>query len=94
MCSPLSKNDDGLVEVNLFKRMSLYRFASLIDDYSHGTHINRPEAKRLMLYHQATTVEMASPDPFWLVIDGEMLHTNRYRVVNMRHAVTFVAPAV
>jgi hypothetical protein len=47
-----------------------------------------------MLYHQATTVEMASPDPFWLVIDGEMLHTNRYRVVNMRHAVTFVAPAV
>ena len=94
MCAPLSKNDDGLVEVNLFKRMSLFKFASLIDDYSHGTHINRPEVKRLMLYRQATTVEMASPDPFWLVIDGEMLHTNRYRVENLHHAVTFVSPAV
>ena len=92
MCAPLSKNDDGLLEVNLFKRMSLLKFASLIDDYSHGTHINRPEVKRLMLYRQATTVEMASPDPFWLVIDGEMLHSNRYRVVNLRHAVTFVSP--
>ena len=92
MCSPLSKNDDGLVEVNLFKRMSLYRFASLIDDYSHGTHINRPDVKKLMLYRQASTVEMASPDPFWLVIDGEMLHSNRYRVENLRHAVTFVSP--
>ena len=41
---------------------------------------------------QATTVEMASPDPFWLVIDGEMLHSNRYRVENLHHAVTFVSP--
>ena len=92
MCAPLSKNDDGLVEVNLFKRMSLFKFASLIDDYSHGTHINRPDVKRLMLYRQATTVEMASPDPFWLVIDGEMLHSNRYRVENLHHAVTFISP--
>ena len=93
MCAPLSKNDDGLLEVNLFKRMSLIKFASLIDDYSRGTHINRPDVKRLMLYRQATTVEMASPDPFWLVIDGEMLHSNRYRVENLHHAVTFVSPA-
>ena len=93
MCAPLSKNDDGLLEVNLFKRMSLFKFASLIDDYSRGTHINRPDVKRLMLYRQATTVEMASPDPFWLVIDGEMLHSNRYRVENLHHAVTFVSPA-
>ena len=93
MCAPLSKNDDGLLEVNLFKRMSLIKFASLIDGYSRGTHINRPDVKRLMLYRQATTVEMASPDPFWLVIDGEMLHSNRYRVENLHHAVTFVSPA-
>ena len=92
MCAPLSKNDDGLLEVNLFKRMSLIKFASLIDDYSRGTHINRPDVKRLMLYRQATTVEMASPDPFWLVIDGEMLHSNHYRVQNIKHAITFVSP--
>ena len=79
MCAPLSKNE-------------LIKFASLIDDYSRGTHINRPDVKRLMLYRQATTVEMASPDPFWLVIDGEMLHSNRYRVENLHHAVTFVSP--
>jgi len=92
MCAPLSLNDDGLLEVNLFKRMSLVKFASLVDDYSRGTHINRPDVQRLMLYRQARTVEMASPDPFWLVIDGEMLHSNHYRVENLHHAVTFVSP--
>ena len=92
MCAPLSKNDDGLLEVNLFKRMSLTKFASLVGDYSRGTHINRPDVKHLMQYRQGTVVEMASPDPFWLVIDGEMLHSNRYRVQNIKHAVTFISP--
>ena len=92
MCAPLSKNDDGLIEINLFKRMSLFKFASLINEYSQGTHINRPDVQKLMQYRQGTIVEMASPDPFWLVIDGEMLHSNHYRVQNIKHAVTFVSP--
>ena len=92
MCAPLSKNDDGLIEINLFKRMSLFKFASLINEYSQGTHINRPDVQQLMQYRQGTLVEMTSPDPFWLVIDGEMLHSNHYRVQNIKHAVTFVSP--
>ena len=92
MCAPLSKNDDGLIEINLFKRMSLFKFASLINEYSQGTHINRPDVQQLMQYRQGTLVEMTSPDPFWLVIDGEMLHSNHYRVQNIKHAITFVSP--
>ena len=72
--------------------MSLFKFASLINEYSQGTHINRPDVQKLMQYRQGTVVEMASPDPFWLVIDGEMLHSNHYRVQNLKHAVTFVSP--
>ncbi len=93
MCAPLSLNDDGLLEVNLFKPMSLFKFASLINDYSQGTHINRPDVKNLMLYRQATHVEISSPHPFWLVIDGEMLHHSHYTVDNLPHAITFVSPA-
>lgn len=92
MCSPLSLNDDGLLEVSLFKKMSLLKFASLVKAYSNGTHIYRPDAKHLMLYQQASTVEISSPEPFWLVIDGEMLYSNHYRVQNLRHAITFVSP--
>lgn len=92
-CAPLSKNDDGLLEVCLFRRMSLLKLVRLIDSYSKGTHINRPEAQALMKYRQGTVVEMASNEAFWLCIDGEMLHSNHYRVQNLHHAVTFVSPA-
>lgn len=92
MCAPLSLNDDGLLEVNLFKKMSLFKFASLVKAYSNGTHIHRPDAQSLMLYQQAANVEISSPHPFWLVIDGEMLHSNHYLVQNLPHAITFVSP--
>lgn len=93
MCAPLSLNDDGLLEVNLFKPMPLLKFASLIGDYSRGTHISRDDVKRLMLYRQGTTVEMSSNKPFYVVIDGEMLLNDHFSVTNLRHAVTFVSPA-
>lgn len=92
-CAPLSKNDDGLLEVSLFKRMSLWKFVRLIDDYSKGTHINRPEVKKLMQYRQGTEVELASPDPFYLCIDGEMIVNNHFRIQNLHHAVTFISPS-
>ena len=92
MCAPLSLNDVGLLEVNLFKKMSLFKFASLVKAYQDGTHIHRPDAKKLMLYRQATTVDIQGHEPFWLVIDGEMLHSNHYIVHNLRHAITFVSP--
>ena len=91
-CAPLSKNDDGLLEVSLFRRMSLLKFIRLIDDYSKGTHIHRPEVKRLMKYRQGTTVELASNEPFYLCIDGEMILGTHFRVQNLRHAVTFISP--
>lgn len=92
-CAPLSKNDDGLVEVSLFKPMSLLTFARLIGDYSQGTHINRPEVAPLMCYRQGRQMEMDSPTPFWLCIDGEMLHQSHYHVQNLCRAVTFVSPS-
>lgn len=72
--------------------MPLIKFASLVNEYSHGTHINRPDVKQLMLYRQGTTVELSSPKPFWLVIDGEMLHCDHYQVQNLHHAISFVSP--
>lgn len=92
MCAPRSKNDDGLVEVTLIKPMSLVRFAQLLGDYTDGTFLDDRKARQHIQYRQGATVEVASNEAFWLVIDGEMLHSKHYRVQNLRHAVTFVAP--
>jgi len=91
-CAPLSHNNDGLLEVTLFKPLSLLRCAKMMDSYSNGSFINNPAVKPYLRYRQGTVVEMASNEAFWLCIDGEMMHSNHFRVQNLHHAVRFVAP--
>lgn len=91
-CAPLSLNDDGLVEVCLFKPMPLVKLVSLIKVYQQGKHLNNPRVAHLMKYCQGKVIEMESPSPFYVVIDGEILFNTHFKVENLHKAVTFVAP--
>lgn len=92
-CGPLSVNDDGLLEVNLFRPMSVLRLATLIGSYTTGEHINRPAAQRLMKYRRGRVIDIESPVPLYLSVDGELICTDRYHIENLNQAVTFVSPA-
>lgn len=92
-CAPLSKNDDGLLEINLFKTMSLWKFATMIGDYAKGTHLNIPGIEKWMKYTRGTVVEIENDEPFTLIIDGDVLHERYYRIENIQHALHFVSPS-
>lgn len=92
-CAPLSKNDDGLLEVNLFKTMSLLKLATMIGDYAKGTHINIPGIEKWMRYTQGKIVEIENDEPFTLIIDGDVLHERYYRIENIQHALNFISPS-
>lgn len=91
-CAPLSKNDDGLVEVSILKPVRLLTLARMIGVYSRGEHFEHPLFKKVMLYRQGKEIEMAANNPFYVIIDGEVMYSNRYRVENLHQAVTFVSP--
>lgn len=91
-CAPLSLNDDGLVEVCLFKPMALLKLVSLIKVYQKGQHLNNPKVAHLMKYCQGKVIEMESPTPFYVVIDGEIMFDTCFKVENLHKAITFVAP--
>ena len=90
-CSPLSKNDDGLIEVCLFKPMSLLNFLRLIGSYRDGTFINRPDVKSKMTYLQGRVIEIESPKAMDLCVDGEMMNDRYFHIEQMPCAVKFVA---
>lgn len=92
MCSPLSKNDDGLLEVSLFRTMSVLRLVTLIGDYVKGTHMQRNDIQHLICYRRGTQVSLDSPRPFWLGIDGEMVEGTHFEIVNIHQPLRFVAP--
>ena len=91
-CSPLSQNDDGLVEVCLFKPLTLFRFIKLIGSYRDGTFIHRPDIQDKMTYLQGRVIDIDTPRPIDLCVDGEMLFGSRFHIEQLQRAIRFAVP--
>ena len=91
-CSPLSLNDDGLIEVCLFKPMSIVSFARLIGSYRDGTFMQREDVQDKMTYLRGKTVEIEAPTEIDLCVDGEMLLGSHFRIEELPQALHFIAP--
>lgn len=92
-CAPHSFNDDGLIEIGLFRRMSVITLARLIGSYTRGTHLQHPAAQRYILQGQGVHLSLSSNSPFWISVDGELIQGSRFEIQNLHHAITFVSPA-
>lgn len=91
-CAPYSDNSDGLMEINLIRPMSLLRFAGLINSYSDGTYVTQPGIEKVHRYRRGMNVEIDSPQPLYLCVDGEVLCDRHFNVTILPHAVRFVVP--
>ena len=89
---PRSLNDDGLIEVCLFKPLSIFGFARLLPYYRDGSFIDRPDVQPKMVYRQGQTVDIDAPKPIYLCVDGEVLHDTRFHIEQMPKALRFVVP--
>lgn len=91
-CAPRSLNDDGWLEVCLIKPVSRIKFALLKKSYTHGTHLDNPKFKDIIVYRRAKQVVIEGGKGFCVSLDGEILQGNRIVVENKRQAIRFVVP--
>jgi len=67
---PHALADDGLFDLMLGDRISRFRILQLIPKFTHGTHLNEPEAH----LYQARRVVLESASPLVVEADGEIIH--------------------
>ena len=91
-CAPNSLNDDGLLEVCLIKPISRIKFALLKKSYTHGTHLDNPKFKDIIVYRRAKHVVIEGGKGFCVSLDGEVLNSERIVVDNKQQAIRFVVP--
>ncbi|MBQ9395631.1 MAG: YegS/Rv2252/BmrU family lipid kinase [Proteobacteria bacterium] len=92
-CAPRSRNDDGLLEVCLFKPLSHIRFAKMMKSYQAGTHLDTAAFHPYFEYKQGKSVHITAPDGFIFSMDGEIHRNNDFVVENMPRKLKFVVPA-
>ena len=91
-CAPYSDSADGLLEINLFRPMLIVRFARLIGNYADGSYPTVPGIDKVHRYRRGSEVEIESPSPLYLCVDGEVLCGSCFHVQNLARAVRFVVP--
>lgn len=92
-CAPLSKNDDGELEVCVMQPISIPKFISISNVYQAGKHLEDPRFKPFMRYKRGKTIHVQAPEGFIYSMDGEIVHENDFVVQVIPNAIRFVVPA-
>ena len=91
-CAPYSDNEDGLLEVCVVKPISIFRFASLINRYKEGKHLDDPKLRKIISYKRAKKVSIDSNEDFKICLDGEIYTGGHFEIENMQQVLRFIKP--
>lgn len=90
--APRSLNDDGWIEATAIRPISIVRFASIIGSYKNGTYLDRKKLQNIVSYRRAKHLLIENDHPFYIGIDGELLHGNHFEIENLPRALRFAVP--
>lgn len=88
-CAPKSKYNDGLIDVCLVDKISLFRFLKVLKSYTNGKHLDNNKYEKFIHYKQCKSVKISSPKDFYICLDGEMVFGNNFEVKICKGAVNF-----
>ena len=92
-CAPKSDNQDGYLEVCLFRPITLFRFLfQLMKIYTNGEHIDSPKTRDCMEYRRAKSVHVVAPEGFAYSLDGEIVKENDFVAEIAPGAARFAVP--
>ena len=94
LCAPRAKNDDGLIEVCYLKPMTLLRFLLLLPLYAKGKHLESNYFRKKIIYRQAKTLKITSPDLIELCLDGEILPGGTFNIEILPKAIPLRLPKI
>ena len=94
--APRAKNDDGIIDVCIYRPMPLLKFASLLNAYKTGHHLDDENlartTKELFFKKTKNPIHVFSKKPFELCLDGEMLPGTDFYVSIVPGAINFIIP--
>ena len=91
--APRSVNDDGLMDVLLFRPMTLPTMIKKLPIYQRGKHFEDAGMAQYYRYARAEKVEVRAAKTIDLCIDGEMLKGSRFEIQNLKRAIPFTVAA-
>ncbi len=90
--APVSRLDDGQMDVVMVSNISRTRFATLAGAYHDGTYLGLPVAKKLIRYRHGQKLSLRFPRPHHICVDGDIITADRLEVSLLPAALRFILP--
>jgi YegS/Rv2252/BmrU family lipid kinase len=86
--------DDGLLDVNIVRKLSRHAFLSLLPHYKKGTHLEQKMARKFISYHQCHSISIRpnGTEPMKICVDGEIEFAKEIAVTVVPNAIRFSVP--
>lgn len=90
--APVSRLDDGQMDVVMVSNITRTRFATLAGAYHDGTYLDLPVAKKLIRYRHGQKLSLKFPRPHHICVDGDILTADHLEVSLLPAALRFILP--
>lgn len=91
-CAPHAEYNDGLLEVCVVNKISIFTFAKLIKDYKRGEHLSNPKFKKYLTYLQGSKVEIKAIKDLVGCFDGETRISKLFKLEVLKNKINFILP--
>ncbi len=92
LCAPNAVNDDGWLDINIFKIMSLFVFIKILKYFRVGEHITNDFCKRFLITKRAKHIEIRSKDLIYVGTDGEVFGSSSIDIDVLEKAINLIIP--
>lgn len=91
-CAPLSDYQDGLLDVMVVKKISLFTFIRLVKYYKKGEHLNHPRFAKFIAYQKGKHIEIDSKSDVVGCLDGETRIGKHFELEVVAKGLNFILP--
>ena len=92
-CSaPKAHLSDGIMDLCIIKKVSFFKFLTLVGCYKKGKHLENKRAMKVMDYKRVSHFKMEFEEPIPICIDGEIKGAKNIEFTAIKNGFNFVVP--
>lgn len=91
-CAPLASTSDGLIDIIIVKKISIFTFAKLVKAYKNGKHLSNPKFEKYVKYYQGKNVEITAENDLVSCLDGETRIHKYFNIEILEKQINLILP--
>jgi len=92
-CAPHAEYQDGLADILVVKKVSIFTFARLVKFYKKGLHLDNERFNKLLTYRRGQIVDIIAKKALVGCLDGETRINKNFKVKIHKNKIKFIIPA-